>query len=300
MPSSRLIAHSLLLLTAFIWGLTFVFQKAGMEYIGATGFNTYRFIAASVALLPAAIFEYRSKSILTTAARSVSPSPKVLYLAMIGLGLVMFIGSLLQQISLVSTSVANAAFLTTLYVPLVPIFGLLLFRIHLPAVRWAAVGVFIIGSWLMTGASPAKVVLGDGIVTFSACFWAFHIMLVGYLVQKTSAPLQLAFIQTSITAVLSLIVFAMIDTIDLSLLPPVLFYILFAGILSTAFAFTLQIFAQRHCSAAAAAIILSLESVVAAVGGWVILSHSMTTVAIVGAGFIFIAVLIIELSPMKH
>ncbi len=176
----------------------------------------------------------------------------------LGLGVFMFAGSSLQQIALHTTSVANAAYLTTLYVPLVPIFGLFLFGIHLPWMRWLAVFVFMIGSWLMTGTNLNSITFGDWLVVSSAVFWAFHIMLVGALVRLTKMPFQLAFVQTILTALFSF-VFVVIDRIDLMLAYAVLPDILFAGVLSIAVGFTLQLVAQQNCSSSAAAILLSLE-----------------------------------------
>ena len=299
--SSRLFAHAMLAFTALIWGTTFVFQTTGMKDVGAMGFQFYRFLAGAIALLPLAIIEYRRHGFFW--AKDASDhrlSNSQLFWGAIGLGGLMFTGSALQQISLHTASVANVAYLTTLYVPLVPVFGLLLFGIHLPWSRWLAVAVFMIGSWLMTGADFSTITPGDWIVLLGAVFWAFHIMLVGALVVRREIPFQLAFLQTFITAILSLIVFVMIDTIDLSLAKAVLPDILFAGVLSIALGFTLQLIAQKNCSSSAAAIILSLEGMFAAFAGWILLEQSMTVMAIIGAIIIMIAVLLVELSPARQ
>lgn len=299
--SSRLFAHAMLAFTALIWGTTFVFQTTGMKDVGAMGFQFYRFLAGAIALLPLAIIEYRRHGFfLAKDASDQRLSNTLLFWGAIGLGVLMFTGSALQQISLHTASVANVAYLTTLYVPLVPVFGLLLFGIHLPWSRWLAVAVFMIGSWLMTGADFSTITPGDWIVLLGAVFWAFHIMLVGALVVRREIPFQLAFLQTFITAILSLIVFVMIDTIDLSLAKAVLPDILFAGVLSIALGFTLQLIAQKNCSSSAAAIILSLEGMFAAFAGWILLEQSMTVMAIIGAIIIMIAVLLVELSPVRQ
>ncbi len=300
--SSRLFAHAMLAFTALIWGTTFVFQTTGMVDVGAMGFQFYRFLAGAIALLPLAYIEYRKHGFFINDDDGADHalSNKQLIWGSIGLGVVMFTGSALQQISLHTASVANVAYLTTLYVPLVPVFGLLLFGIHLPWSRWLAVAVFMIGSWLMTGADLSTITPGDWIVLIGAVFWAFHIMLVGALVNRRKIPFQLAFLQTIITAILSLIVFVMVDTIDLALAYAVLPDILFAGVLSIALGFTLQLIAQENCSSSAAAIILSLEGMFAAFAGWILLDQSMTVMAVIGAGIIMIAVLLVELSPVRQ
>jgi drug/metabolite transporter (DMT)-like permease len=218
----------------------------------------------------------------------------------LGLGVFMFAGSSLQQIALHTTSVANAAYLTTLYVPLVPVFGLIFFGIHLPWMRWLAVLVFMAGSWMMTGTDLGQISYGDWLVVSSAIFWAFHIMLVGALVGLTKMPFQLAFIQTILTALFSLIVFIIVDNIDLMLAYAVLPDILFAGVLSIGVGFTLQLVAQQNCSSSAAALLLSLEGVFAALSGWILLEQDMTAMAIMGAGFIMVAILLVELTPARR
>ena len=134
-------------------------------------------------------------------------------------------------------------------------------------------------------------------VIIGAIFWALHIMLVGWLAQRTNAPFQLAFVQTVITAVLSFIVLFIYETFTMADVIAVLPELLFAGVMSIGLGFTLQLVAQQHCSNAAAAILLSLEGVIAAFAGWILLDQAMVAIAIVGAALIFIAVLVVELTP---
>ena len=298
---SRSVSHALLLLTAFIWGITFVFQTTGMETLGPFGFSAFRFLIGSIAILPIAIWEYQRVNLW---ALSVKSSPEIIekdrnfiLWGSVFLGVIMFTGSALQQVSLGITSVANTAFLTTLYVPLVPIFGFVLFQKNIGKWRWLAVGIFVIGSWMMSGVSPKEAVIGDIMVIIGAIFWALHIMLVGWLAQRTNAPFQLAFVQTVITAILSFIILFIYETFTMADVIAVLPELLFAGVMSTGLGFTLQLVAQQHCSNAAAAILLSLEGVIAAFAGWILLDQAMVAIAIVGAALIFIAVLVVELTP---
>ena len=297
----RAVSHLLLLITAIIWGVTFVFQTTGMETLGPFGFSAFRFLSGGITILPLAIWESRRRSLFALAVRTKS-SPSIddqtaILWGCIGLGVIMFVGSVLQQVSLGITSVANTAFLTTLYVPLVPILGLLIFRRNMNIWRWGAVGIFVIGSWMMTGVSPDEAVIGDIMVLIGALFWAVHIILVGWLAQRTGAPMQLAFIQTFITMILCFIATFAVESFTLDDVRAVLPELLFAGVLSVGLGFTFQLLAQQHCSNAAAAIILSLEGVVAAIAGWIMLDQAMASIAIVGAVLIFIAVLVVELTP---
>ena len=290
-------AHFLLFVTALVWGVAFVFQKTGMEDIGAMNFIFYRFLVGAIALVPFAYLEHQRRGFF---ARAGGLSGRQLVWGAGGLGGLMFIGSVMQQVSLHTASIANVAFLTTLYVPLVPIFGLVLFRVQLPWARWLAVAVFMVGSWLMTGASFRSITSGEIIVLISAIFWAFHIMLVGALVMRSQIPFQLAFLQTAITSLLSLVVCIVMGRVEFVLVFQVLPDILFAGVISLGLGFTLQMVAQQNCSTSAAAIILSLESVVAAVAGHIILEQIMTGIAMIGAAMIMLAVLLVELSPVRR
>lgn len=295
---SRFVAHSLLMLTAFIWGITFIFQTTGMQDgLGPIAFNAFRFLASAFALLPFALIEARKNPLVSFIASPEAESRRYFFWGILALGGSMFAGSILQQVSLGITSVANAAFLTTLYVPLVPLLALVMFGRNMVGWRWLAVAVFLAGSWMMSGASPKEAVAGDIIVVIGALFWAFHIMLVGGLVKRSSAPFQLALSQTLITMVLSFAILGLFETFTLEDVLNVWPELVFAGVMSTAFGFGLQLVAQQHCSNAAAAIILSLEGVIAAIAGWILLGQSMENSAILGAGFIFFAILLVELTP---
>ena len=298
---SRGFAHFLLFVTALVWGVAFVFQKTGMQDIGAMNFVFYRFLVGAIALAPFAYLEHQRRGFFASISGGAAGlTPRQLVWGAGGLGGLMFLGSVMQQVSLHTASIANVAFLTALYVPLVPILGLVLFRVRLPWVRWLAVAVFLAGSWLMTGASFRSINSGEIIVLISAIFWAFHIMLVGALVMRSHIPFQLAFLQTAITSLLALLVCMAMGRVEFVLVLQVLPDILFAGVVSLGLGFTLQMVAQQNCSPSAAAIILSLEGVIAAIAGHIILGQVMTGIAMVGAGMIMLAVLLVELSPTHH
>ena len=145
-----------------------------METIGPFGFTTLKFLTGTITILPMAIWEYRRAPLQTIMLDSKDDRVMIM-LGIINLGVLMFVGSALQQVSLGITSIANTAFLTTLYVPLVPILGLLMFRRNMRKLRWVAVAIFVVGSWLMSGASPSDAVIGEfvgngGRHLIDACF----------------------------------------------------------------------------------------------------------------------------------
>ncbi len=295
---TRLLSHSTLLVVALIWGVAFVFQAKGLQELGPFAFVAFRFIIGAFTILPVAFMEWRKRPI-STAIKDANNKNANTIIGIIALSGVMAIGSLMQQVSLGSTSVANAAFLTTLYVPFVPLLGLFIFRHNINPYRWGAVAIFILGSWLMTGYSASGITHGDIIVIISAVFWASHIMLVGAMAQRTNAPFQLAFIQTTATAILATMLMLMFETVSFDRIVSSLPDLLFTGVLSTGIAFTLQLVAQRYASSVASALLLSTESIIAAIAGWIILSQMMTSLSILGASLIFCAVLIVELKPDK-
>ena len=163
-----------MLIAAFIWGTTFVAQTTGMDTIGPFAFNTARYLIGAIVLLPLALIERRKldlKAHLQTDIR--------LRYQTLGLGVMMFGGIALQQTALLYTQVANAAFLTALYVPAVPIFLLIFLRQPVASRIWLALMLSLCGSWLLSGTTDLLSQWGDFLVAIGALFWAGHIILIG-------------------------------------------------------------------------------------------------------------------------
>lgn len=276
-------------ITAIVWGATFIAQKTGMETIGPLGFTFGRYLIGAAVIIPFALHEARKVNLLNSLKKDYR-----LNLAAFGLGLMMFGGIGLQQTALLYTNVANAAFLTALYVPLVPLISAFFLGRNVPTNIWPAVLLSMTGSYLLSGTSSIDAQFGDLLIIIGAFFWAGHILLIQHVLEKVSAPFQLSVYQSIVTALLAGMIMVPVERPQMADFLPMWPQLVFAGVMAVGIGYTLQLVAQRHTPAVAAAVILSLESVFAAIFGWWLLSEQLTILAIVGCLLIFIAVIIAE------
>jgi drug/metabolite transporter (DMT)-like permease len=281
------------LLCTFIWGTTFIAQDTGMDDIGPFTFNAVRFFVGFLAILPLVIlFEVKKfKSELEL-------DFKTFFILSFLIGLSLFLGSALQQVALQYTDVANAAFFTIFYVPLVPIIIFLFKRKSIHWSVWPSVILCLIGGYLLTNFYDATVRLGDTLVIFGALFWSTHIIFTGIIVTKYNIPLTLGAIQTLIVALFSFIVGLIYEEFIFENILKEIDSILYAGILSGGFAFVLQIYAQKNISPAPAAIIFSLEGVFATIAAWFLLDQILDINNLLGCFFILCGVLLSQLLPL--
>ena len=286
---SRFLANCLMCITAIVWGATFIAQKTGMETIGPMAFTFGRYLIGAAVIIPLALYEARRVNLLRALVKD-----QQLNFAAFCLGLMMFGGIGLQQTALLYTNVANAAFLTALYVPLVPLIAAFLLRRHVPINIWPAVLLSMAGSYLLSGTSSHHAQFGDLLIIGGAFFWAGHILLIQHVLEKVAAPFQLSVYQSIVTALLAGVIMVPLESPQMRDFLPMWPQLLFAGVMAVGIGYTLQLVAQRHTPAAAAAVILSLESVFAAIFGWWLLGEQLAKLAIIGCLLIFIAVIIAE------
>ncbi len=253
------------LLCTFIWGTTFIAQDTGMDNIGPFTFNAVRFFIGFLAITPLVLlFEIKKfKSEFSSDIRTF-----IVLSFLIGLSL--FLGSALQQVALLYTDVANAAFFTIFYVPMVPIIIFIFKRTSIHWSVWPSVVLCLIGGYLLTNFYDATVRLGDSLVILGALFWSTHIIFTGIIVKKYDLPLSLGAVQTLIVALLSFVIAIIYEEFIYTEIMKEINSILYAGILSGGFAFVLQIYAQKNITPAPAAIIFSLEGVFATIAAWYI------------------------------
>ena len=281
------------LLCTFIWGTTFIAQDTGMDDIGPFTFNAVRFFVGFLAILPLVfLFETKKYSF------EFKKDKKLLLRLTIIIGFSLFFGSALQQVALLYTDVANAAFFTIFYVPLVPIIVFLFRKKKIHWSVWPSVCLCLIGGYLLTNFFDATVRLGDSLVILGALFWSFHIIYTDIFIKKFNLPLTLGAAQTMIVALLSFVVGSIYEEFILMNIFKEIIPILYAGVLSGGFAFVLQIYAQKNISPAPAAIIFSLEGVFATIAAWIILSQILEINNILGCIFILCGVLISQLVPL--
>ena len=285
----RHLANLLLLSAGAIWGAGFVAQSTAMDNIGPFLFIGLRFLVASVVLAPFAWMEARK------ADRPVSP---VHLRGFALIGLVLFLGMALQQVGLTITTVTNSGFLTGLYVVFVPFIALLALRQPPHPVIWPAVMMTFAGIWMLAGGSLADLNNGDLLTIGCAAMWALQVILVGRFVGPSGRPLTLSFMQFSLAGVLGLGVGLTIESFVLDAVIATLPEILFAGVIATGLAFTLQVIGQRYTTAPQAAIFLSTESLFAALFGALILGEQIPALGYAGGMLIFTAILLAELGPM--
>ncbi len=281
------------LLCTFIWGTTFIAQDTGMDDIGPFTFNSVRFFVGFLAILPL-VLVFEIKKIKSELEIDFKTFAVLSFL----IGLSLFLGSALQQVALLYTDVANAAFFTIFYVPMVPIIIFLFKKKSIHWSVWPSVILCLIGGYLLTNFYDAIVRLGDTLVILGALFWSTHIIFTGIIVTKYNLPLTLGAIQTLIVALFSLIIGLIYEEFIFENILKEMNSILYAGILSGGFAFVLQIYAQKNISPAPAAIIFSLEGVFATLAAWFLLDQILGINNLIGCFFILCGVLLSQLLPL--
>ncbi len=294
--STTLKSDSLLLLTSLIWGFAFVAQRMGMDYVGPFIFNGIRFALGAMVILPFIFFQNRKSPI----AHRPSPTASNTYLLLGGiiLGLSVFGGATLQQYGLVYTTAGNAGFITGLYVVFVPVLGLL--RKQYPHFTiWIAALLAALGLYFLSVTESFTMQFGDFLVLIGAVFWAAHVVIIGIMSPRVNA-LKLALIQYLVCSVLSLIVALAVETNTIDGIIQATIPILYGGILSVGIAYTLQVIAQKKAPPAHAAIILSLEAVFAAIGGWLVLGEQLGNKEILGCGLMLLGMLVAQYSSLRR
>ena len=280
------------LLCTFIWVTTFIAQDTGMENIGPYVFNSVRFFVGFIALIPFYLFLEKKNTI-----KIITKNKKRFLILSFSIGGFLFFASVFQQVALLYTDVANAAFFTIFYVPMVPIIVFFLFKKKIHWSVWPSVVLCVIGGYFLTNFQDTTVRIGDTLVIICALFWSLHIIFIGIIIEEFNAPILIGLIQTFVVSVCSLIPglifeeFVLVDILSQKI------QILYAGVLSGGIAFVLQIYAQKNIQPAPSAIIFSLEGVFATAAAWIILSQILNFNNILGCTFILIGVLISQLVP---
>ncbi len=281
------------LLCTFIWGTTFIAQDTGMDDIGPFTFNAVRFFVGFLAIIPLVlIFEQKKFK-----SEFKSDSTTFIILSFL-IGLSLFLGSALQQVALIYTDVANAAFFTIFYVPMVPIIIFLFKRKSIHWSVWPSVFLCLFGGYLLTNFYDATIRLGDSLVILGALFWSTHIIFVGTIISKYNLPFTIGAVQTLIVSALSFLIGSIYEEFILINILKEIDSILYAGVLSGGLAFVLQIYAQKNISPAPAAIIFSLEGVFATIAAWFLLNQILGINNLIGCFLILCGVLLSQLLPL--
>ena len=289
----KTISFICLIICTLIWGTTFIAQDTGMDNIGPFTFNSTRFFVGFLTVIPF-VFLFEKKKISN---QIKSKKNKFLKL-IIPVGIFLFLGCIFQQVSLLYTNVANSAFFTIFYVPMVPIIVYFLFSEKLHWSIWPSVLACVIGGYFLSDISDTTIRFGDGLVLIGALFWALHIIYIGKIIDLFDLPFFIVLIQNLIVASLSFILVIIFEEFDFSKIALETIEILYAGILSGGVAFALQIFGQRNISPTPAAIIMALEGVIAAIAAWIILNQILNLNNIIGCSLILGGILLSQLVPI--
>jgi drug/metabolite transporter (DMT)-like permease len=284
---TRIQADLLLLFTAIIWGCAFVAQKTGMDGFGPYGFVFVRYILAGIIILPFAWWELSRKKYKTISFRAGA----LLCVAFAA-------GVITQQIGIQFTSIANAGFLTGLYVLMTPLAAWALFR-HTPSwFVFPAAILAVAGTWFLNGGTLTSWNIGDAYIIVCAVCLSVHIAVGGYVIPKTGLPITYTAVQLLFCAMVAAwpafategVTFAMISNNWLELA----YTVLFASVLG----FSLQFIAQQHTPSSDTAIILSSEAVFAAMAGALLLGEKLTVYGWIGCGLVAAAILLVEVAPL--
>lgn len=288
------IANLLLLLTACIWGFAFVAQRQGMASTGPFTYNAVRFALGALSLVPLILWLDRrsGRSAQQKRAASRSAAAKGIWA-----GLFLFAGSSLQQIGLLYTTAGKAAFVTGLYMVIVPFLGLFM-KQRLRLNGWTGALLALIGLYLLCVTDGLRLGQGDWFELVGALFWSVHILIIDRLSRNTDS-LRLSFVQILVCSLLSLIVALATEKIELAGLLEAAVPILYGGICSVGVAYTLQIIGQKNAQPTQAAIILSMETVFAAIGGYLILNELLGTRGVLECLLMFAGMLIPQLPPIR-
>ena len=281
------------LFCTLIWGTTFIAQDTGMDKIGPLTFNGARFFIGFLSIIPFALIFERKKIV-----REIIKDKKLFYQLLFWIGLFLFLGTYVQQAALLYTDVANAAFFTVFYVPMVPI---ILFMFYSKSIHWSiwpSVILCVAGVYLLSDFTNASVRLGDSLVILCAVFWSLHIIFIGKFIEKFNLPLFFGSLQALVVSLFSIFFAFFFETITFANILHESVSIIYAGALSGGVAFTLQIYAQKNILPAPSAIIFSLESVFATIAAWIILDQVLGINNLIGCVFILIGVIFSQLLPI--
>ncbi|WP_156817602.1 DMT family transporter [Anaeromusa acidaminophila] len=281
-------ANAALLVTAGIWGLAFVAQRVGMEYLEPFTFNGIRFLLGALSLLPLLWWQQHRKTVVEKRTASF----RVFGIGVIA-GLILFLAASLQQIGIVDTTAGKAAFVTSLYIVLVPLSGVLLGQ-RVEVSLWLGCLLSLLGLYFLCIREDFTLSFGDFLVLVGAVFWTMHILWIDRFASQVQV-LSLAVWQFTTCAILSLLVAVFTETITLAGIRGALSPILYGGIGSVGIAYTLQIVGQKRAEPTQASLILSLETVFAAIGGYFLLHEFLTSWELLGCVLMMIGMLVAQI-----
>lgn len=282
----------ILLLTATIWGVAFVAQSVGMEYIGPFTFNAIRCVLGGLVLIPVILVLKKKKE--TGAENQEKEDKKTLWAGGIACGVILCIASNLQQFGIMEASVGKSGFFTALYIVMIPVIGIFIGK--RPGIKlWFCVALAVVGMYLLCMKDGSFTIeRADIMLLLCALAFSFHILVVDYFSPKVDG-VKMSCIQFFVCGVLSAVGMLFTETPDISNIQAAWLLLLYAGLLSCGVGYTLQIVGQKGINPVIASLIMSLESVISALAGWVILGQVLSPKEILGCVLMFVAIIITQI-----
>ena len=282
----------ILLLTATIWGVAFVAQSVGMEYIGPFTFNAIRCVLGGLVLIPVILVLKKKKE--TGAENQEKEDKKTLWTGGIACGVILCIASNLQQFGIMEASVGKSGFFTALYIVMIPVIGIFIGK--RPGIKlWFCVALAVVGMYLLCMKDGSFTIeRADIMLLLCALAFSVHILVVDYFSPKVDG-VKMSCIQFFVCGVLSAVGMLFTETPDISNIQAAWMPLLYAGLLSCGVGYTLQIVGQKGINPIIASIIMSLESVISALAGWVILGQVLSLKEIIGCVLMFVAIVITQI-----
>ncbi len=283
----------MLLITSLIWGTAFVAQSEGMNYVEPFTYNAMRTLLGGVVLIPVIIlFRFLDKR---NGKEKANFSLKNTVTGGICCGIVLFIASSFQQSGIAQTTAGKAGFVTALYIVIVPLIGIFLHK-KMPLRMWLFIAIALAGFWLLCIKQDIGISSGDLLVFFGAIFFAVHITVIDFFNEKNTDGVLMSCIQFFTAGLLMLICMFIFEKPTIPNIVGAGGTILYAGIMSCGVAYTLQILGQKHTNPTLATMLMSLESVFAALSGWLILGEKLSIKEFFGCVLIFAAVILAQLA----
>ncbi len=281
----------LLFITAFIWGIAFAFQRSGMEYIGPITFMAARCFLAVIFLAVLCMAVYGPSKAFKFNRATLAGG--------LGCGVLMTVANNLQQMGMVYTEAGKAGFITAMYILIVPILNVLIFRRKEPVKTWIAVLLGILGLYLLCASGTASIDKGDILVFGCAVFFSGHILCSDRFAARAEI-IKMSFLQFLVSFVLSTVTALLTEDVSFAAIWDGRIAVAYCGILSAGVRYTLQIFGQKSVKPAAASLIMSFESVFAVIGGWLLLHETLSARELLGCAVMFAAIVLVQLQPAKR
>ena len=290
----KILGFFLLFLTALIWGVAFVAQSVGMDHIGPYTFNTGRLLLGTLVTMPWAIMELKKQKNVEEEKEVYIRKRNSSVIGAAFCAVVFFLAVNLQQFALIGSSVANVSFITTLYILIIPIIGMFLGKKHGLSI-WIAIAVAVVGMYLLCIKEGLVLEMGDILAFICAVMFALQILIVDHYVPK-SYVIVLSCTQNLFAGLISFVFMLIFEGVNLEGIKTAWLPLAYTGILSTGLAYTTQMLGQKYLKPTVASLIMSLESVIAAIAAWLIIGQALSLREMLGCALVFVGVIIAQIN----